>query len=405
MKKTILKWLFEAFFVAGILLFGSCATQYRSKLYADVIGFNDDVTLSYNSESPPYNLAEKKGIESLNNSIKNLPQGENTAAYYALDVALNRVEEVQKKYMEGDPDSKYYIVFFTDGLENASRTQHNKKANLLQKKYDTNEEYSDVLQVRMKNILKRYSLFGLLKKNSTTNSFQSYVLLHQGDDIKMSGYTDEELDQKLSVLIGAQNAPPQKVIQNSDLVALKEDFKRNFIVSSFSFVIPTGYVGSRIRMVLNKDEDESNKVYFEADFKKIKKTLFRKEQYFLENLTTNNDFAIDKPATGMIKMDKNAYDETGNTIRFTIRNLRQIDKKKDDKKQEYTPYKVKREDVDQWYYENGKLRLNSEYNSKAGVKKNVYILLVMDTSKSFREKIEEAKEAAKEIVLYISEEM
>ena len=39
-------WIMPLLCVFGVV-FSSCATQYSEKMYADVIGFNDSVMLSY----------------------------------------------------------------------------------------------------------------------------------------------------------------------------------------------------------------------------------------------------------------------------------------------------------------------------------------------------------------------
>jgi hypothetical protein len=125
--------------------------MYREKMYADVIGFNDSVMLSYmlppNNPRPtdavkpipgviaengsfpfwakagnPYNLLIPSEEEAMQSAISKVPLGQNTAALYALDIGLDRVVSISKNktLMEGDPNSRYYVVFFTDGIDNAS---------------------------------------------------------------------------------------------------------------------------------------------------------------------------------------------------------------------------------------------------------------------------------------------
>jgi hypothetical protein len=222
-------------------------------------------------------------------------------------------------------------------------------------------------------------------------------LLYRGEDIEKSGYTEDELDERLRPFTGAQNEQRPAVIQGDDLNKLLDDFKKAFVVSSFSFIIPKGYTGSRIRMQLNDTEDEAEKIYFEADFKKGPQTGFlfwKKDYYTLENIQTSEGFILEIPG-GKIEMDELSYSTDSNTVPFIVSGLKIGD----------TPYSVKREEVSQWFYDGGKLRSNSEYSSSSGSKKNAYILLVMDTSMSFSTQIMDAKNMANEIVLYISEQM
>ena len=387
--------------MCGVLLclfgvfFTSCATEYSAKMYADVIGFNDNVIRDYDrfKDRKPYDLTIQEHTDTMVNAINKLPSGENTAAFYALDIGLDRIAEGQKKFMEGDPNSKYYIVFFTDGLDNVSRelARRNRRG-----KYDNDTAYAEAMQNRMQQILKKYAFFGLIKKLNATNSFQSYVLLYRGDDIEKSGYTEEELEIKLRPFTGSQNEQRPGVIQGNNLDKLLEDFKNAFVVTSFSFIIPKGYAGQRIRMLLS-EENARNLVYFEADFKKQTRTkfLFIKEDYYtLENIQTSDGFTLEVQ-DGRIEMDKEFYDTNSNTVPFFINGL----------KVGNTPYSVRRELVTQWYYDGGRLRLNSEYKSSVGSKKNAYVLLIMDTSTSFATQINAAKKTAGEIVLFISEQM
>ena len=59
----------------------------------------------------------------------------------------------------------------------------------------------------------------------------------------------------------------------------------------------------------------------------------------------------------------------------------------------------------QEYYENVKFRTNSEFDDKAGMKKNAYILLVLDTSKSLGSQASNVKKLAQDIILYINTEI
>lgn len=378
-------------------LFISCATtkNYNPKLYGDVIGFNDKVIIDNENTGKftLYNLQTTDGKTKIHNAILTLPSGDNTAAYYALDIALDRISEVQKKYMEGDPASRYYIVFFTDGLDNVSTqlARNNRRGD-----YINADAYGRVLQNRMSQILDKKSLSG--NRQNKTNTFQSYVILYKGEDILKSGYTDEELVAKLDPLIGAQNEERPKLILGDNFDKLLIDFQNTFMVTSFSFVLPKGYAGSRVRMELNGAENkpEDQKIYIEADFKKHNKTeylFFNTEYYTLENIETSKGLRFQIPPDGVIEMDKERYNKKDILVPFFITGLRMNE----------LPYSIKRELVYQWFYEDGKIRWNSEYKSEENTGENAYILLVMDTSKSFEDKINVAKETAIKIISYIGE--
>jgi len=137
-------------------------------------------------------------------------------------------------------------------------------------------------------------------------------------------------------------------------------------------------------MLLNDTENESEKIYFEADFNN------KKDSYKLENITTSNGFTVEVPQGGIIYMNNTQNDKSTNA-QFSIKKLNT----------RKGPYKVNENKVEQWFYDMGKLRKNSEYIAAGGNTKNAYILVILDTSNSFKEKINEAKSAILEIVNFI----
>jgi hypothetical protein len=183
----------------------------------------------------------------------------------------------------------------------------------------------------------------------------------------------------------------------TDFNTILEDFKKGFITTSFSFIIPKGYVGMRIRMRLSESAG-ADEVFFEADFKRTETDVFLgrgKDVYILENIVASEGLSFQIPSDGVIEMAEESYDENSNTVPFTISGLNY----------DGAPYSVDRELVSQLFYDGGKLRVNSEYASSSNRKKNAYVLLVMDTSTSFATQLDAAKDTARQIILYISEQM
>ena len=149
--------LFKAFLcLSFIFVMASCATKHKIML-ADVITFSDDAQASYLTSNkaqqlPPYviyqedevdNISEDNyksdGAFALKKQLMNFKkmQGKNTAGYYAMDLGLDRVKYVKNKILKGDKQSKFYIIYITDGLDNISvqaAKNHNKGtyANLTQ---------------------------------------------------------------------------------------------------------------------------------------------------------------------------------------------------------------------------------------------------------------------------------
>jgi hypothetical protein len=399
------------------VFFASCATTYNEKMYADVIGFNDRVFESYmippqnpkdtdvekpipgvaSDEGKPYNLRIQSQATAMQNAIGKVPSGQNTAALYALDVGLDRVSLINKKFMERDPKSRYYIVFFTDGIDNASvdmaiRTRRGNYPRGITGR----DAYAAAMHNRMEQILKTYSFFGLIKKPNITNAFQSYVLLFKGDDL--ATYSEAQLNTLLDPFRASQNAgDPPELIQDSDMDKLREKFEASFVIPTFSFQVPKDYVGQRVRMQLNAKDQ----VFFEATLRwqQKRKFLFIKEDFYtLEDITASNGFTFEENTKKIrIEMDKEAYDANSNTVPFIINEL----------KVNGNSYPVRRENITQWHDEGtGTASFqNTEYARIGGGKKNAYILLIMDTSLSLGEHAQEARETAAWIVQFISEQM
>ncbi|GHU28443.1 hypothetical protein FACS1894164_20820 [Spirochaetia bacterium] len=359
--------------------------ESQEKLYAEVLGFNEALTPKFDG----YNLLDPASKTSLEEAIDGLPSGGNTAAYYAMDVALDRLEAVQSELMKNDPLSKYYVVFFTDGLDNISRSVAEANG---RKSYDSLTAYGDVLQSRMRQIVK-----------SPSGTFQSYVLLYRGADLQASGYTEAELNTKLSVFTGAQNITPvPKIIQADNFPELQKEFEQAFPTSSFSFVIPKGYAGSRVRMQLSGRPNDQNEIYFEGDFRAT--TTSAGTTYYFENIACSTGFSLDVPASKRIEASTDSNIESSEySVTFFVNALKLFSASKSGN----YPYRVDTSLVTQWFYDEGspRPRLNSEYQQGTESKKNAYILLIMDTSTSLEDKVIDAKNAAKAIINYITEQL
>ncbi len=349
-------------------------------VYADVIGFNDDVYQFYE----PYNLQDDGDVKKLSKVIYDINKGHNTAEYYAVDVALDRIAEMVS---DADEDSKtsYYLILLTDGLDNVSRelARNNGKGN-----YASDDAYAAALQKRMTTILntKRGS-------DNTKNVFQAYPIMVYGADLRES-YTIEECREKLLPLAGAQNANrPNPIVVEDDFGAIQDEFAKTFIISSFSFEIPKGYTGRRIRMeVTCKDSSEVS--WFEGDFER--EIVKKKERYVLKNITCSKGFSFDNPSGVLVSSDIDEDEKTSENVeRFTISNIRN-----NDKAAQINPYTAV-----QRYYDGGKPRINSEYQAASNKHSDAYILFVLDTSDSLRDKERQAKDSAIKIIDYVKQEI
>lgn len=374
MKCCLKKFFYFAFATA---LFSSCTSVQDTKVFANVMTFSGDVNKMYMKN---YDLNEGYKVQSLWRGIENLTVLNNeTAEYYAMDIALDEIKNrvLRKK----DKETKYYLILLTDGLDNVSLEMARKDGRGL---YDSLEAYADSLNKRMNTILSKSHLFGLVQNENIYNTFQSWPIMFFGDDMKSSGYEKKEAMELLKPLAGAQNTFIPNPIVEEETGKILELFKQQFVVTQYSFLIPKGYVEKRVKMSFY-DKNGKNAT-MEADFKRI-----GKDKFGLSKIKTSENFFIDTKDSDIIISDESGDGE--NSAVFTIDNLRLNEK----------PYSIK--SAKQEYYENGKFRTNSEFDDKAGMKKNAYILLVLDTSKSLGSQASNVKKLAQDIILYINTEI
>jgi hypothetical protein len=371
--------------LCAALLFSSCAANLAEKLKADAIVFNDNAMTSYTvkkcifksarKQSAPYNLLDSKQKSAMNMFVMTHKPKDNTAAYYALDLGLDRIKYVKKKFMGKDPNSKYYIITLTDGLDNIStKVAENNK----QGRYSSGDDYARALQSKMQGVM-----------GSSPNKFQSYCLVYMGGDLEQirdqNQLSDDEfqnfLKSKLSVFTGAQNASTPTVIPGRNFNDMLEDFKAQFLTASFDFVVPKDYAGKPIRMVLKDAKGEE--AYVEGNFVKDKKS------YRLENIRYSDGFGSEVMPGSTISAT-NAKDYESTLAQFSINKL-QLNG---------TPYKVA--SVGQRYEELNIWAINTEYRAQSASQKNAYILLLLDASSSFGENFTAAQRTIFNIVAEIT---
>lgn len=377
------------------LMVSSCATKHARFFRGDVIGFSDEVQTSYETEtrgllmnlkpqSAPYNLLDDEGKKLMYKEISNVKRGENTAAYYAMELAAERVKYVRKKIAKRDPKTRYYIFLLTDGLDNASTetAKHDKRMLFTR----TPEQYQKRLQKKLKSAM---GWFG-------KNQFEVYPLFYEGDDIQetkqRNKMTDAQYEERLQEDMkcfrysseGMENAPA--LIHGSDFKAIFQSLSEKIDISSYSFKVPKSYANKEIRMTFK--DGTGKEVEMTA---KLVKSL---SSFSLKDVKMSNGAKYNEirslPSTVFYSDDyMNAY--------FCIDDFRVGDK---------AYYPVGKE-VTQEVKSSGYWQLNSEYEELTETAINTYFILVIDgsrsldgknrTSKGFEEETNMAKEIMKKI--------
>lgn len=387
-EKTILST------VVLVMMLASCATERHSSFFrGDVIGFSDNVTTSYSTQSrglfmnmqdqsKPFDLLTASGVVNMKDAINRVPRGNNTTAYYAMELAAKRVKYVRKKIAKNDPNTRYYIFMLTDGLDNASSQVAKNDGRILFS--ISPEKYQKRIQRKLKQAM------GCWNKNE----FEVYTLMYEGDDIeeakRMNNMTDEQyktiLQKSMSCFrYSSQGTAPELISANS-FQAITEKVKERLKNTTYTFKVPKSYAGKRIRMNFKNRRGETE-VTLTAT---LKKTLL---SYSLTDIRFSNGASANVTAYQAYKdpQSPNAY--------FVINDFRLNGSA-------YIPQD--REITQDYEYQTGVWQRNSEYTEATREIINTYFILVIDGSKSLDGKnhdkngFEEETAMAKEIMQIMS---
>lgn len=390
MIRNIRKQVYSKVFLSILIAiaFSSCATMRENRLMGDVIGFSDDVQTSFTYEpgffknwktqSVPYNLLTPKGRSAMDNFIRSIPDGQNTVGYYALDMALDRIKYVRKKIMRRDPETKYYIVLLTDGLDNGSTVV---ARNNRQGYYKNIESYITKLNKKKTKIMgwkKKQDYFQIYPILFTAGDLEKMKESNKMDSVTFHNYVMNMMEGYRGASKGVEVPSP---IYGDNLDKLVKEFEEKFSIQAFEFLVPKGYLNKRIRMTM--EDLDGNKASIEGTFAKQGFGYVFKDITFSEGLISES-----VPSRGMVKSKNN--NEKGSILSvFMIDNLKLNGK----------PFKINTDvrTIEQQYMDFGYFVTNSEYQSQAESRKNAYVIMIIDGSKSFEENSTLAKEKAIEM--------
>ncbi len=403
------------------VMLSSCATT-GPKLKADVIGFSDGAITSYNldtkriikpcrKQSKPYNLpvesqvsqttvkgkkkskkTEDPEITRIKTFVQDLPASQNTAGYYALDLALDRIKYVRrnKDIMNKDPFSKYYIITLTDGLDNIStQVARNNKQRL----YTTNEKYVKRLNRRMKKATKSPFI-----NWGRPNDFVAYCLAYTGTDLgdiktsmeKTPGYDPSAfqnvIQEQMDVFTGAGgNMKEPPVMQSDNLGALFAQLEEELKDASFEFQVPKSYANKRIRMTLTGENNDT--IFLEG---KYKRGLFGNCKLVDIKMIANGHISYAGDEYKQLRAQNlNRKDLT------SIFRLNSLKYQKDGTKRSGN-FKVV--NSSQAYKDEKMWIPNVEYRHVANVVPNAYFIFLIDSSESFKDEFQDAKDEVQGLI-------
>lgn len=364
-------------FVVVLLASFSCSRVNYGYLKGDVIGFSQNAVTSYgadkgllknlNDQKAPYNLTTEEGKNAMLQFIDHeIPRGTNTSAYYAMELACDRIKYIRSHETGSDRFTKYYIFLLTDGLDNSSaQAAKNAGQHLIPVK---TKDYPEYLQKKLRKTM-----------GWSSNTFEVYPMLYEGDDIKnimRENNMDEAsfhdyLRSKFECFrySSTGNAPP--LIFADDFQKIFSEMRQKFISSSYEFRIPKSYAGRRVRMKFVSDQGQVAEIT--GDF--VKHPL----HYNLENIQVSgmsinikgSQFSI-MEGTGLQAISQ--QDSTKSNVFFRIEEL-----EKDGKA--FIVSENPR-DVTQYYQDGDLWIVNSEYNTENFANLDTYFIIVIDGSKS-----------------------
>lgn len=364
---------------SAILVLTSCKTIHTRYLQGDVIGFADRVETSYNAPRGLFSVLkpqDRRGWDLLDNAQERetmrkqiqtiIPRGENTTAYYAMELATERIKYM-RRHMH-DPQTKYYIFLITDGLDNASPELAKKEKKILFSK--TPEQYKERLQKKLKHTM------GWFAKNT----FEVYPMMFEGEDMQetkdrnhmSNAQFKQKLEQDMECFRYSSVGEAPKLISADNFKTIIGELKKKFVTSSYTFRVPRSYANKKVRM--NFKDARGQKVSLTGT---LKKSGF---SYVLTDISLDNPqatysktsrFCSKDGATFVAHAAPTGKDEL-NTY-FTIEDFRIGT----------TPYFPQKKSVEQEYESSpGFWQLNSEYHEVAAGIINTYFLLVIDGSTS-----------------------
>ena len=410
------KVLRSIFMMALIIMIGlpSCTVTHEV-LLGDVVSFGDDAKTNYSyhkgclkcimPQGDPYVLYDqsthsvnKKTLFQIRQRIQNTEMENNTAGIYAMDLGLDRIKYIRKHQLKNDPNSRYYIIYMTDGLDNISCqvAKNNKQGN-----YKTPDKYME----KMKKKIAKVSGY----KKKSQNPFDIYPVVFTGSDLgdakRDNHLSDAEFDQyiekNMGWLRGSSRGPEKapEIIKAENFDDILDKFKDEFNASGFEFHVPKGYAGKGIRMKF-EDEDH-NQTELTGTFVK------RGNRYYLRGINLreglergvklNNGNALELKAIN--NKDKNAE-----LAVFRLEKPRYKGKSYFIAKGTYVDKNGKEKDyVEQYVNDGGMWVKNSEYISQSKGTIDTYFILIFDVSKSLKGQFEKEKEAAWEMIRVISQ--
>lgn len=376
--------LFSALIVAVFVgaLMTSCKTTSKNVIYADYISFGDKVRINDGTDRKPYTLYDqedpkKKELFTISRELRNIKPQQNTAGIYAMDNGLDRIKYVQKKIFRKDPNTKYYVIFMTDGLDNISAQLARNETG---KNYKTTENYQDKMKKKIIKISK------CNKKEK--NDFTIYPIVFTGTDLQdiQSKISKEDFDKYLESKMGWMRGSSKGIVNSPEVIAdtsfgkIKETFEDAFRSSGFEFIVPKGYVNQKIKMELKGESYGTDEIstYFTAVLKNKGKKYYLTDIKFYNGLGSADEKLSKKDYKLMAINNK---DKKGTVAQFVLDRPNVKLEGRPDARSYFVYTDVVEQFIAEADFEDLWIK-NSEYDSQLKSMVNAYVQLIVDCSAS-----------------------
>ncbi len=354
---------------------------------ADFIGFSSDIQPSYSVRQGAFKNWYRQGEpmdllndnEAVSKQAAKVVSDDNTALYYATDVAIDRLRYVRRKVVQYDPQTLYYIFLISDGLDNASvKVSHNHGQAAFVTK---SEQYQKRIARRLDNAM------GLSKNHLTV-----YPMVLKGEDLQRvqqnNKMTDEEFNKYLADQFACfrystrKNVPEVNIHTNFD--DIYDQLEDEFLHSEYTFRVAKDYVGKLIRMTIKNRRGETAQI--EGTLKRTGLSSYKLADVKLTGLTADVD---DVRYMLLNKRDLRSQRDAfrAENVYFVLPDLRS--------KQTNTLF-MPTETIQE--YKNGAVwQQNTEYTKSAIIKPNTYCIFLLDASKSMGKDLPAARECLQRI--------
>ncbi|MCQ2342079.1 MAG: hypothetical protein MJZ75_01100 [Paludibacteraceae bacterium] len=379
MKHTI-------YLLLPLLAFTSCKV-HQSMAKADLIGFSSDIQPSFTIREGGFkNLyPQTEPIDLLNSNnafdkqLEMIATDDNTALYYATDIALDRMRYIRRKVVQYDPQTLYYIFLISDGLDNASvKVAHNHRQAVFVNNADN---YQKRIARRLRSVM------GLSHNHLTV-----YPMVLKGEDLQQvqrnNQMTDEEFDNYLREQFSCFRYSTRKFVPEVNIHTsfndIYDQLEDEFLHSEYTFRVAKDYVNKQIRMTVTNKNGETAQII--GTLKRTGLSSYTLEDIQLNGLTADlSDSRYVSSNKAALKSQYNAF--RAENVFFVLPDLRSNE----------TNTLFQPETTTQEYKNGAVWQQNTEYTKESSTNPNTYCIFLIDASKSMGKDLEDAKGCVRKI--------